>query len=82
MKYKVETIKEACGEDYYSWVLIRRLKNSTVGAPRYECTVILIKLGCETLRGGYTFVKSGYYQGEEDLAKEATMQILKELGLK
>ena len=71
MKYKVTTCKTVEGAQ----VIIKKLKNSYVGAPRYEVTVIL------TLRGAYTFIKSGYYAGEEDLAREAVRNIKEELGL-
>ena len=86
MKFKVETVKDSCTslaaeKGFYSWVVIKRLTNTTVGAPRYECTVILINVGDETLRGAYTFKKIGYYSGEQDLADEATNQLIKELGL-
>ena len=74
MKYTVTTTKEP---ENGQIVIIKRIKNSTVGAPRYEVTVILKQNGA--LRGAYTFIKKGFYSGDDDLAKEALRNIREEL---
>ena len=71
MKYKVETIKKIDN----CQVIIKRAKNTECGAPCFEVCVIIEN------RGAYSFRKRGYYQGEDDLAKEAVRNIKEELGL-
>ena len=71
MNYKVRTLKKVDNE----LVIIERAKNTTAGAPCFNVTVIIAG------RGAYNFKKKGYYQGEEDLAKEAVRNIKEELGI-
>lgn len=71
MKFKVETLKTV--DDCQ--VIIKRAKNTEVGAPCFDVCVIIKD------RGAYSFRKRGYYQGEDDLAKEAVRNIKEELGL-
>ena len=71
MNYKVRTLKKVDNDS----VIIERARNTVAGAPCFNVTVIIAN------RGAYSFKKKGYYQGEEDLAREAVRNIREELGI-
>ena len=71
MNYKVRTLKKVDND----LVIIERARNTVAGAPCFNVTVIIAN------RGAYSFKKKGYYQGEEDLAREAVRNIREELGI-
>ena len=80
MKYEVNVIEvNTLKVNKEGLVIIKRLKNSYAGAPRHEVTVIL--KDDYFYRGAFTFIKKGFYKGEEELAKEAIEYVKKELNI-
>ena len=69
MKVKVSAVYQV--ED--TQVIMERITNTTVGAPRYRATVV-------TQNGAYTFNVIGY-NGEADEAKEAYRRFIEYKGV-